>query len=57
MSTTAEGVETAEQLALVRLAGYNTAQGWLFGKPMPAANLRAQLADPEDLVAKVTKAA
>lgn len=57
LSTTAEGVETAEQLALIRLAGYDTAQGWLFGKPMAASDLRERLAEKVDLVAKVTKAA
>ena len=57
LSTTAEGVETAEQLALIRLAGYDTAQGWLFGRPMAATDLREKLVDPVDLVAKVTRAA
>lgn len=33
--TTAEGVETEEQLALVRAAGCTLVQGYLFGKPMP----------------------
>jgi EAL domain-containing protein (putative c-di-GMP-specific phosphodiesterase class I) len=37
MVTTAEGVETEEQLALVRLAGCNQVQGFLFGRPGPAA--------------------
>jgi predicted signal transduction protein with EAL and GGDEF domain len=39
MVTTAEGVETEEQLALVRLAGCNQVQGFLFGRPGPAAQL------------------
>jgi len=39
MVTTAEGVETDEQLALVRLAGCNQVQGFLFGRPGPAAAL------------------
>jgi diguanylate cyclase (GGDEF)-like protein len=34
--TTAEGVETEEQFALVRAAGCNHVQGYLFGKPVPA---------------------
>jgi diguanylate cyclase (GGDEF)-like protein len=34
--TTAEGVETEEQLALVRAAGCNQVQGYLFGRPGPA---------------------
>jgi diguanylate cyclase (GGDEF)-like protein len=37
--TTAEGVETEEQLALVRSAGCNQVQGYLFGRPCPAAAL------------------
>jgi len=35
MSTTAEGVETAEQLELVRQAGCSQAQGYLLGRPQP----------------------
>jgi diguanylate cyclase (GGDEF)-like protein len=37
--TTAEGVETEEQFALVRAAGCNHVQGYLFGRPVPAAAL------------------
>jgi diguanylate cyclase (GGDEF)-like protein/PAS domain S-box-containing protein len=36
MQTTAEGVETAEELALVRNLGCTLIQGFYFGKPMPA---------------------
>jgi EAL domain-containing protein (putative c-di-GMP-specific phosphodiesterase class I) len=39
MVTVAEGVETAEQLALVRAAGCKQAQGFLFSRPLPAAQL------------------
>jgi EAL domain-containing protein (putative c-di-GMP-specific phosphodiesterase class I) len=35
MATTAEGVETNEQLDLVRRAGCSSAQGYLFGQPQP----------------------
>jgi EAL domain-containing protein (putative c-di-GMP-specific phosphodiesterase class I) len=38
MTTTAEGVETEEQLRLVREAGCETVQGYLFGRPQPFAN-------------------
>jgi diguanylate cyclase (GGDEF)-like protein len=40
MVTVAEGVETAEQLALVRAAGCKQAQGFLFSRPLPAAQLK-----------------
>ena len=35
MATTAEGVETNEQLNLVRNVGCSSAQGYLFGQPRP----------------------
>ena len=35
MQTTAEGVETREELALVRSLGCSLVQGYLFAKPMP----------------------
>ena len=38
MSTTAEGVETEEELAMVRQLGCKKIQGYLFGRPMPAAS-------------------
>jgi hemoglobin-like flavoprotein len=37
--TTAEGIETEEQLELVRAAGCTQAQGYLFGRPCPVADL------------------
>ncbi len=37
--TTAEGVETQEQFELLRAAGCNQMQGYLFGRPCPAADL------------------
>ena len=36
MQTTAEGVETQEELLLVRNLGCSLVQGYIFGKPMPA---------------------
>jgi len=42
ISTVAEGVETEEQLVLVRAAGCTHAQGFLFGRPCPAAELKFQ---------------
>ncbi len=38
MTTTAEGVETEEQLRLVRDAGCETVQGYLLGRPQPFAD-------------------
>jgi diguanylate cyclase (GGDEF)-like protein/PAS domain S-box-containing protein len=37
--TVAEGIETDKQLTLVRIAGCTHAQGFLFGRPRPAAEL------------------
>jgi EAL domain-containing protein (putative c-di-GMP-specific phosphodiesterase class I) len=37
--TTAEGVETEQQLELLRAAGVSSAQGYLFGRPVPPAEL------------------
>jgi predicted signal transduction protein with EAL and GGDEF domain len=42
--TTAEGVETEEQYSLVRAAGCNHVQGYLFGKPGPAKALPWKIA-------------
>jgi diguanylate cyclase (GGDEF)-like protein len=41
MQTTAEGVETQEELQLVRNLGCSLVQGYYFGKPMPAEEARA----------------
>ncbi len=37
--TTAEGVETSEQLDYLRSAGVDLMQGYLFGRPVPLAEL------------------
>ena len=39
MITTAEGVETEQQFEIVRADGVTLAQGYLFGKPCPVAEL------------------
>jgi EAL domain-containing protein (putative c-di-GMP-specific phosphodiesterase class I) len=36
MTTTAEGVETPEQLAMIRAEGCTEMQGYLFSRPVPA---------------------
>ena len=43
ISTTAEGVETNEQLALLRLEGCTEVQGYLFSPPRPAAEIEELL--------------
>jgi EAL domain-containing protein (putative c-di-GMP-specific phosphodiesterase class I) len=39
MITTAEGVETEEQLKILRAEGCTQVQGYLFSKPRPAAEV------------------
>jgi diguanylate cyclase (GGDEF)-like protein len=46
IATTVEGVETAEQLAILRAEGCTEAQGYLFGRPEPVARLAGLLGDP-----------
>jgi diguanylate cyclase (GGDEF)-like protein len=43
MATTAEGVETEEQLEILRAEGCTQAQGFLFSTPRPAAEVPAML--------------
>jgi diguanylate cyclase (GGDEF)-like protein/PAS domain S-box-containing protein len=43
ISTTAEGVETEEQLALLRLEGCTEVQGYLLSPPRPAEDVEAML--------------
>ena len=42
----AEGIETEEQMNLVRSQGCQEGQGYLFGKPMPAAEIQSRLDKP-----------
>lgn len=46
MRTTAEGVETASQLDAIRAEGCTEVQGYLTGRPMPAAQAAALLSPP-----------
>ena len=41
MTTTAEGVETAEEAAMIRDMGCDKIQGYHFGRPMPVEEVRA----------------
>jgi EAL domain-containing protein (putative c-di-GMP-specific phosphodiesterase class I) len=43
VTTNAEGVEDEGQLSLLRAEGCEEAQGYLFGRPMSAADFRAQV--------------
>ena len=43
LSVTAEGVETEEEAAILRIAGCDAFQGFFFGRPAPAAELTALL--------------
>jgi diguanylate cyclase (GGDEF)-like protein len=44
----AEGIETEDQRTFLRLLGVNEGQGYLFGKPMPAAEFSKLLAEREE---------
>lgn len=52
MITTVEGIETREQLKYMREAGVDLAQGYLFGRPVPLAQLDLNPATlPNEMVA------
>ena len=45
IATVAEGVETPEQLALLRAEGCDVMQGYLFSRPMPAGEAERLIAE------------
>jgi diguanylate cyclase (GGDEF)-like protein len=49
MKTTAEGVETPDQLARMQIAGCSEVQGYLTGRPMPGSDVAALLSRPAPL--------
>ncbi len=53
MATTAEGVETIEQLENVRRHGYTEAQGFLFSPAVPAWQARRMIKQQRDFLQKV----
>jgi EAL domain-containing protein (putative c-di-GMP-specific phosphodiesterase class I) len=50
LKVVAEGVETAEQLAALRLYGCDMVQGYLFSKPVATEDITRMLRDGERLV-------
>ena len=51
MKTTAEGVETEQQLQKLKEEGCTEVQGFLFSKPMPAVRAALLLQRPGDVKA------
>ena len=50
LTIVAEGVENEEQAAIMRAEGADELQGYLFSRPLPAADLEKLYAEPEPLV-------
>ncbi|OBX18870.1 hypothetical protein A9995_09945 [Erythrobacter sp. QSSC1-22B] len=57
MRVTAEGVETEEQAQMVRAAGCDQIQGWLYFRAMPAGEIPQYLDRPIDIAATTVTAA
>jgi predicted signal transduction protein with EAL and GGDEF domain len=56
LSITAEGVETQEQLDVIRKEGCTEMQGFLFSKPKPASELRGYFSSDAEQAPKEEKA-
>jgi EAL domain-containing protein (putative c-di-GMP-specific phosphodiesterase class I) len=50
LETTAEGIETQEQLVMLRALGCDDVQGYLIARPMPGAEVPAYLARRPEVV-------
>jgi len=57
MKTTAEGVETQEQLEALKLEGCNEVQGYLISRPLDEDGISALLNDPDDFSGSTQNAA
>ncbi|WP_326525721.1 putative bifunctional diguanylate cyclase/phosphodiesterase [Sphingomonas sp.] len=53
METTAEGVETQDEITLIAELGCTSIQGWVYGKAMPAAEVLARAAKGETRAAAI----
>ena len=53
MTTTAEGVETQEQLDQMRAEGCNEVQGYFYSMPLPASEIGQLLAGFQERVSAV----
>jgi PAS domain S-box-containing protein len=50
LATVAEGIENDGQLEMLRCLGYDRGQGWLFGRPTPAAETETLLKNEQSAV-------
>lgn len=55
LNSVAEGVETIEQVELLKKMGVKTFQGYFFSKPVPIYDLDSAIENIEDMTAKKTK--
>jgi PAS domain S-box-containing protein len=60
LGSVAEGIENQAQLEMLRLLGYSSGQGWLFGRPVPPAEASAALdsaapSSPTESVARIAE--